>query len=623
MAQDLHWTGASMDEVLTPEQLQEAYEERVRRLTEAVATRERQLSILSAVAARTHVAEDLDQILDIALSEILDQLGLKAAWIFMGSQEDRKLHLAASKGVSATYIEEIRREGLDDCLCPEVFWTGHRMEARNTTQCPRMPTIVEGLAEPVAHACVPLRFEGESRGVLNVAARPGERFTDEDLRFLETLGHQICIGVERCRHEAAERLRNQEARAMAAINKAIGGSLDPRAVLSAVGQSALEILGADRVQVFLGAEPGQLRVAHLSGLPHPELKEGQALDLVAAGATGQSRALAERSVLCVDDWSRDERVNTDLARRWGMASAIAIPLVGRDRTLGLLVVARETARPWTGDQVEVAESLAAQAAVALENARLYEESRQAYDELKGAQQRLLQNEKMVVLGTFASGLAHEVRNPLNSIALQLSILERRIARLEGGISGELQELAGVIRSEIRRLDALVGDFLLFSRANRMQYAPASLEELTDEVSRLLRPEARQTGVTVRRQRLGSEPLPTLAMDAEKMKQVVINLVRNAIEALPEGGVVVVETGVVDGQARLVVRDNGPGLPPELDIFQLFVTTKPRGTGLGLSIAQQIVAEHGGEITAQSEPGKGAVFTVSLPLAGATQEGAAT
>jgi signal transduction histidine kinase len=157
----------------------------------------------------------------------------------------------------------------------------------------------------------------------------------------------------------------------------------------------------------------------------------------------------------------------------------------------------------------------------------------------------------------------------------------------------------------------------------MQYAPASLEELTDEVSRLLRPEARQTGVTVRRQRLGSEPLPTLAMDAEKMKQVVINLVRNAIEALPEGGVVVVETGVVDGQARLVVRDNGPGLPPELDIFQLFVTTKPRGTGLGLSIAQQIVAEHGGEITAQSEPGKGAVFTVSLPLAGATQEGAAT
>jgi signal transduction histidine kinase len=113
------------------------------------------------------------------------------------------------------------------------------------------------------------------------------------------------------------------------------------------------------------------------------------------------------------------------------------------------------------------------------------------------------------------------------------------------------------------------------------------------------------------------------MDSEKMKQVVINLVRNAIEALPQNGVVIVETGSVEGQARLVVRDNGPGLPPGMDIFQLFVTTKPRGTGLGLSIAQQIVSEHGGDITARSEPGEGAVFTISLPLAAAAEDGTAS
>ena len=410
---------------------------------------------------------------------------------------------------------------------------------------------------------------------------------------------------------------------MAAINKAIGGSLDPEAVLNAVGESALEVLEADRVQVLLGDDPRRMVVAHLCGLPHRELKAGQMLDLVAVGAKGLRKVLEERTMLQVDDWSRDDRVNNELAKRWGMASAITLPLLARERTLGLLVVTRQNARPWTEEQVDVAEALAAQASVALENARLYEESRRAYEELKGAQQRLLQNEKMVVLGTFASGLAHEVRNPLNSIALQLSILERRIGRLESGLSGELQELAGVIRSEIRRLDALVGDFLLFSRTNRIQYTPASLEELTDEVARLLRPEARQSGVTLRRQHLGSEAIPVLPMDAEKMKQVVINLLRNAIEALPDGGLVTVETGVQDGQARLVVKDNGQGIPPELDIFQLFVTTKPRGTGLGLSLAQQIVNEHGGEITARSEPGRGAVFTVSLPLAEATagQEGA--
>jgi signal transduction histidine kinase len=105
---------------------------------------------------------------------------------------------------------------------------------------------------------------------------------------------------------------------------------------------------------------------------------------------------------------------------------------------------------------------------------------------------------------------------------------------------------------------------------------------------------------------------------------VINLVRNAIEALDgPGGEVVVETGLLDGRATIVVQDDGPGLPTDLDVFQLFVTTKDKGTGLGLSIAQQIVLEHGGEIAARSEPGQGATFTISLPvepLAETRQEG---
>jgi signal transduction histidine kinase len=98
-----------------------------------------------------------------------------------------------------------------------------------------------------------------------------------------------------------------------------------------------------------------------------------------------------------------------------------------------------------------------------------------------------------------------------------------------------------------------------------------------------------------------------------MKQVVLNLARNAMEAMPEGGEVTVESGMVGGRARLVVRDEGPGLPEGVDVFQLFVTTKPKGTGLGLSIVQQIVLQHGGDIAAGSERGQGARFTVTLPV----------
>jgi signal transduction histidine kinase len=165
----------------------------------------------------------------------------------------------------------------------------------------------------------------------------------------------------------------------------------------------------------------------------------------------------------------------------------------------------------------------------------------------------------------------------------------------------------------------VGDFLLFSRTNRIQFRSTGLDPLLDEVVRLLRPEARTVNVTIRRQRIGGE-LPELRMDAEKMKQVVINLLRNAIEAMPDGGVVTAESGLVDGHARVAIRDTGPGLPEGIDVFQLFVTTKPRGTGLGLSIAQQIVLEHGGEITAESVAGQGATFTFTLPLAPAEGRG---
>src|SRR5512147_2856808 len=135
---------------------------------------------------------------------------LTAAWIFLGREPEKKLQLAASRGVAPAYLEQVRRDGLQDCLCPEVFWSGHTMLARNTTQCPRMPTIVEGLNIPVAHACIPLRFEGERKGVLNVAARPDEQFSEDELRLLETLGHQISVAIERARHLRTARTAYEE-----------------------------------------------------------------------------------------------------------------------------------------------------------------------------------------------------------------------------------------------------------------------------------------------------------------------------------------------------------------------------------------------------------------------------
>jgi signal transduction histidine kinase len=581
-------------------------------LERAVGSRERELAILADISTRLHGEEDVQVILDATLDSLLAGLDLKTAWVFLDDEKEHKLRLAAHRGLSPAYLQLARTRGLGECLCREVFASGHGSLARNTVQCPRMPEIAAGLEQPVAHASVPLAFGGTSRGVLNVAAGPGATFDEPELRFLETVGRQLCVAVGRARHLKAERLYNQEARALAALNKGIGEALDVESVLAAVGRTALEVLRVDRVHILLGSDPRQLTVAHVAGLPHPELGRGQVLDLTQLGPSLHRRALEEQVRLSTADWTRDPGVNVEIARRWAGAAALILPLVARKATLGLLVLTCASPHEWTEDQVDVAEALASQASVALENARLYDKARRAYRELNEAQTRIIQSEKMAVVGTFASGLAHEVRNPLNSIALQLSILDRRIAPLPARVGGEIKELVGVIREEVKRLDNLVGDFLQFSRSNRVQYRPTALDALVDEVTRLLRPEARASGVSLRRERIG-EAIPDMRVDPEKMKQVVINLVQNAIEAMPEGGLATIESGLVDGRAVVVVRDCGPGLPEGLDVFQLFVTTKAQGTGLGLSIAQQIVLEHGGEIAAASEPGKGATFTVSLPV----------
>ena len=289
------------------------------------------------------------------------------------------------------------------------------------------------------------------------------------------MGRQVCLAVEGALHLKAQRLRDQEARALAALNQGIGESLEPEAVLEAVGRTALDVLRVDRVHILLGSDARQLTVAHLAGLPHPELSEGQTLDLTALGGSLHRRALEEQRHFAVEDWAQDDRVNKDLARRWAGASGAILPLVARRTSLGLLVLTAASPTRWTDDQVDLAEALASQASVALENARLYENARRAYRELNEAQARIIQNEKMAVVGTFASGLAHEVRNPLNSIALQLSILKRRVAPLPEDLAGEIKELASVIREEVARLDNLVGDFLQFSRSNRVQYRPTSLD----------------------------------------------------------------------------------------------------------------------------------------------------
>lgn len=224
--------------------------------------------------------------------------------------------------------------------------------------------------------------------------------------------------------------------------------------------------------------------------------------------------------------------------------------------------------------------------------------------------RTLRAERLAAVGTLAAGLAHEVRNPLNSAALQLAVLERRLER--GEAPGRTAPIVHVIKSEIDRLDRLVREFLAFAKPAPLEARPFDVAALLASTAELIAPEAEAARVVLTVDT--AERLPAASGDAERLRQVLLNLTRNALEAMQAaGGRITLRARPAGSLLELEVEDDGPGFPNDLPVFDAFFTTKDQGTGLGLSLVHRIIQDHGGTIRVASRPGC-TCFTFTLPIA---------
>ena len=230
---------------------------------------------------------------------------------------------------------------------------------------------------------------------------------------------------------------------------------------------------------------------------------------------------------------------------------------------------------------------------------------QAYGQAFVKREKAALSERIASLSTLAAGLAHEIRNPLNSAHLQLELARRRLLRVQDAGVKDALGSTETVSLELTRLAALLDEFLQFARPHNLRRLRADLRLTADGVVTLLAPEAQQTGVV-----LAMAPgQPVMAdIDEDRLKQVLVNLIRNAIDAAGPGGHVTVR--VVDGP-RVEVEDDGPGVPAGARIFEPFFTTKQGGTGLGLTIVHRIVGDHGGRVDYDSRPGR-TIFAVTLP-----------
>jgi PAS domain S-box-containing protein len=227
------------------------------------------------------------------------------------------------------------------------------------------------------------------------------------------------------------------------------------------------------------------------------------------------------------------------------------------------------------------------------------------------QERMRRMERFLSLATLASGLHHEIKNPLTALSIHIQLLEEHLAERQS--EPMVDEMVGVIKTEVCRLNGVLESFRSFAHLQRLSIQPTDALGIVENAIRLIRPQAAEQKVRITLMHPDTE-LPRVPLDAEKFEQAVLNLVINALEAMPEGGTLAVSAAAIDGVFRVSVQDSGPGIPPEVqeNLFLPYFSTKTKGTGMGLALSEKLVAQHGGRIQYRTGT-EGTTFEITVPL----------
>jgi signal transduction histidine kinase len=442
-------------------------------------------------------------------------------------------------------------------------------------------------------------------------------FSTSEVRLIAALVGQAAAALNSARILEQTRVYSRHLQELNAITREISSSLDLETVLERILNSACDLLGAVAGTLFLVEGPEHelvFRVVKGSKATLLGRRLPAGTGIVGKAASTRLAQVVNRVEL-YDEWFQGIDAATGLKTR----SLLAVPLVKEDVSIGVLeLINKRDESDFHGRDVAMLETFAGQAVVALENARLHEhlqarnrELHEAFNELREAQEQLIQKEKLASVGQLAAGVAHEINNPLSSILLYTDILCQEISAQD---TQQYQDLQMVMK-EAKRCRIIVNDLLSFSRQNEVMAQPTDLNALLEEI-------AGESGIHDRFQGVGivmdlDAGLPIIEADPFQLRQVFCNLMNNAADAMPGGGTLTLRTkrGPWAGFVTAEVQDTGKGISEEnmKKLFTPFFTTKPvgKGTGLGLAIIYGIVKMHRGDIGVQSQVGQGTTFTLTL------------
>jgi GAF domain-containing protein/anti-sigma regulatory factor (Ser/Thr protein kinase) len=455
---------------------------------------------------------------------------------------------------------------------------------------------------------IPMLRADELLGVI-VITRPDVRlFTHRQIALVETFADQAVIAIANTRLFDEVQARNRDLTALGEVGRAVSSTLDLKVVLKSIVDRAVELSGTDGGSIFY-YRGGCFELGETTGLNEEAIARFRKLD-IAEGQTGLGEAIAQRQPLQVPDiFQRPSNPLRDAAIEAGLRAGLIVPLFGGEGPLGALVLQRRRPGQFPPTVVRLMQSFADQSAIALENARLFNEIAQKSRELEIASQHKSQ---------FVANMSHELRTPLAAILGYAELMQEGFYEPLGQkslvvltrIRSNGKHLLGLINTVLDIAKIESGQFTL----NMSEYAIESVVETVRSATESL---AQNKKLALKTE--VAKSLPIGVGDEQRLTQVLLNLVGNAIK-FTDAGEVRVTAKAIDGHFAVTVADTGPGIPAEHQtrIFDQFhqvdsSNTKAKaGTGLGLAIAKQIVEMHGGRIRVESTLGKGSTFQMEIP-----------
>jgi signal transduction histidine kinase len=474
---------------------------------------------------------------------------------------------------------------------------------------------------------VPLMREGTPIGVFSLARRSVHPFSDRQIELLTTFADQAVIAIENVRLFEEVQARTgelsaslQQQTATADVLKIISRStFDLKSVLQTLVESAGRLCGADYATITRQKD-GVLFFAEAYGYSSELIEYVKAMPVERGRGTATGRALLEGRVIHIADVLADPDYTWAEAQRLGgYRTVLGVPMLREGIPTGVLTLTRSEVRPFTEKQIELVSTFADQAAIAIENVRLFDEIRDKSRQLETASLHKSQ---------FLANMSHELRTPLNAI---LGYNELILNNVYGETAGRMSAVLTRIQSNGRHLLRLINDVLDLSKIEAGQLtlslADYSIKQVVHSVRAAVEPLAIEKRLAFKVK--VPRDLPPGCGDERRLTQALLNLVSNAIK-FTDVGEVAIKVSAANGAFTLSVRDTGPGIDPadQVRIFEEFqqadssVTKKKGGTGLGLSIARHIIEMHGGRIWVESRVGNGTTFFFTVPVRAGQQVGRA-